>query len=240
MIGIESSQAVITLVIVSSNYLVRSGLQAVIEPRPHLRLIGEVASAIEAEDMVIRQRPHVLIIQMGLDVDIVNLVRKVKTSAPATKIIVLTDLEDQPRIREVLSAGIDGIVLNSQPPSAMLATIDYVGHVSLAAAENHTAVSRPEGNTMASSRIDHAGAMSPGSLEVVTKREREIVALIGEGLSNKDIAARLGISSITVRHHLTSIFDKLGVTTRQKLLLRAHQYKLVELSASASPITGDR
>lgn len=93
---------------------------------------------------------------------------------------------------------------------------------------------------MASSRIDHAGAMSPGSLEVVTKREREIVALIGEGLSNKDIAARLGISSITVRHHLTSIFDKLGVTTRQKLLLRAHQYKLVELSASASPITGDR
>jgi DNA-binding NarL/FixJ family response regulator len=70
----------------------------------------------------------------------------------------------------------------------------------------------------------------PGAL---TEREREVIRLIGQGLSNKDIADRLCISGITVRHHLTSIFDKLGVSTRQKLLIRAHQYGLVELTASA-------
>jgi DNA-binding NarL/FixJ family response regulator len=67
----------------------------------------------------------------------------------------------------------------------------------------------------------------------LTEREREVIVLIGQGLSNKDIADRLCISGITVRHHLTSIFDKLGVTTRQKLLIRAHQFGLVELTASA-------
>ena len=88
--------------------------------------------------------------------------------------------------------------------------------------------------------IDGTGATSPKCPDLVTKREREIVALVGEGLSNKDIAGRLGISSITVRHHLTSIFDKLGVATRQKLLIRAHQDKLVAPNAFASSISGDR
>ena len=60
-----------------------------------------------------------------------------------------------------------------------------------------------------------------------------MIVLIGQGLTNKDIANRLCISGITVRHHLTIIFDKLGVTSRQKLLIRAHHYGLVALTASA-------
>jgi DNA-binding NarL/FixJ family response regulator len=67
----------------------------------------------------------------------------------------------------------------------------------------------------------------------LTEREREVVRLISEGLSNKDIANRLCISSITVRHHLTSIFDKLGVSNRQKLLIRAHQNGLTRPPAMA-------
>ncbi|MGZ8384007.1 MAG: LuxR C-terminal-related transcriptional regulator [Nitrospira sp.] len=239
MIKFESSNAVTTLVIVSSDYLVRCGLQAVIHPRPHLRLIGEVASAMEAEDMVIRKRPHVLIIHMGPEVDTLNLVRRIKASVPTTKIIVLTDLEDKRRTREVLSAGIDGIVLNSQPPAAMLATIDYVAHCLVAEADPRYEMGRPDVNALADP-IDGTEPTSTKCPDLVTKREREIVALIGEGLSNKDIAGRLGITSITVRHHLTSIFDKLGVATRQKLLIRAHQYKLVAPSAFASSISGDR
>jgi DNA-binding NarL/FixJ family response regulator len=77
---------------------------------------------------------------------------------------------------------------------------------------------------------DRQSLQRSGSL---TEREREIIALIGQGLSNKDIADRLCISVITVRHHLTNIFDKLGVATRQKLLIRAHQYGLVDFSVPA-------
>ena len=63
----------------------------------------------------------------------------------------------------------------------------------------------------------------------LTSREREIIAVIGEGFSNKDIADRLCISETTVRHHLTSIFSKFDVSNRQKLLIAAHQYGVVEL-----------
>lgn len=62
----------------------------------------------------------------------------------------------------------------------------------------------------------------------MTPREREVIRLITQGLSNKDIADRLLISSITVRHHLTNIFDKVGVSNRQQLLIRAHQDGITE------------
>jgi DNA-binding NarL/FixJ family response regulator len=67
-------------------------------------------------------------------------------------------------------------------------------------------------------------------VDILTVREKEIIRLIGVGLKNKDIAKRLGISDITVRHHLTSIFCKLEVTDRQKLLILAHRYGLADLT----------
>ena len=67
----------------------------------------------------------------------------------------------------------------------------------------------------------------------LTLREREIIGLIGKGLSNKDIADRLCISDITVRHHLTNIYSKLDVSNRQKLLIFAHQYGLIEPTLSS-------
>lgn len=66
----------------------------------------------------------------------------------------------------------------------------------------------------------------------LTARERDIIRLLGQGLKNKDIANQLSISDITVRHHLTSIFCKLEVEDRQKLLILAHRYGLVELGLS--------
>ena len=65
----------------------------------------------------------------------------------------------------------------------------------------------------------------PAWPEALTEREREIIRLVGQGLSNKDIAYKLSISDSTVRHHMTSIFDKVGVPNRQKLLIHAHQFR---------------
>jgi DNA-binding NarL/FixJ family response regulator len=65
----------------------------------------------------------------------------------------------------------------------------------------------------------------PAWPEALTEREREVIRLVEEGLSNKDIAYRLSISDSTVRHHMTSIFDKVGVSNRQKLLIHAHHFR---------------
>jgi DNA-binding NarL/FixJ family response regulator len=86
-----------------------------------------------------------------------------------------------------------------------------------------------DGSAAATASKDPVSVKGSG---ILTKREREIIPLIGQGLSNREIGDRLCISTITVRHHLTSIFDKLGVASRNKLLIRAHQDGLVEVSES--------
>lgn len=234
MNGLEPSDTPITLAIVSKNYLVRLGLQGVINTQQHIRLIGEATSTLEAEELVARETPQALIIEMEPEIDIIELVRRVKTSAPTTRIILLSGIEDTHRTLGALSSGVDGIVLNVQPAVVLLATIGHVCRLRTWTEwhEPHE-TNQPErnGTTGGKDRAKPASSKYPDAS--LTEREQEIIALVGQALSNKDIADRLCISSITVRHHLTSIFDKLGVSSRQKLLLRAHQYGLMELRALA-------
>ncbi len=150
-----------------------------------------------------------------------------------SKIILLCGFEDKERTREAFLSGVDGIVLKVQPPAVLVAAIESLG---LAQTDPvNTPPTVPAVSTVtAPPSSSHVSVSYPVKWpSAFTEREREVIVLIGEGLSNKDIADRLCISGITVRHHLTSIFDKLGVTSRQKLLIRAHQYGLVEITASA-------
>ncbi len=231
MSGLERSNTPITAAIVSKNHLVHLGLQAVVKSQQHIRLIGAATSAVEAEELIAREKPQVIIIELEPEIDIMGLVRKMKTSVPTTKIVLLSGIEDKHRAWEALSSGVDGIVLSIQPPAALLAIIDYVCHGQAKTIPDElNGTGRLNGLALG---ISNAGPSSPRSSDALTKREREIIDLIGQGLSNKDIADHLCICSTTVRHHLTSIFDKLGVTSRQKLLIRAHQHGLVEFRTFA-------
>lgn len=226
MIGLEPGHAPITLAIVSTNQLVRLGLRAVIKAHAHLRLIGEATSVNGVEDIIARENPHMVLIEMTRDLDILEWVPKMKASVPTTKIIVLSGMEDTRYAWQALSSRIDGVVLSIQPPAALLATIHYVYH-----GQTKTMPPEPRGTGRMNGIACALTPTGPSPLkasDAVTKREREIIELVGQGLSNKDIAERLCICSTTVRHHLTSIFDKLGVTSRQQLLIRAHQQGLVE------------
>lgn len=232
MSGLHQSSAPISVAIVSHNHLVRIGLEAALTWQQHMRLIGEATSVREAETLVAREQPHVLIIETENDIDIQELVRLVKTSVPATRIILLSSIEDHPHNVGSVSSGIDGIVLTIQPAVVLLATINHVCCLTRAATvyESH-AQSRPA-QAVEIGRNDSAqgaSAKSPGAS--LTDREEEIILLVGQALSNKDIAQRLRISSITVRHHLTSIFGKFDVNSRQQLLLRAYEYGLLKLRA---------
>ncbi|HNP80360.1 MAG TPA: response regulator transcription factor [Nitrospira sp.] len=236
MIELEESRACITVAIVSANQLVRIGLQSVLRDRPQIQLVGIVASGREAEEVVAQHRPQVLLIEWQDARETLTLVQTVKVSVPSIKIIALSGMDSGMHIQAALSAGIHAFVLNIQPPEVMVATIEHVarGATGMAESSRTGRTVRPRAE-----EIGHAVSSSRAGMQDLTKREREVTTLIGEGLANKDIAGRLGISSITVRHHLTSIFDKLGIATRQKLLICAHQYGLVELKAPALPLSID-
>jgi len=235
MSGIEEGRATTVVAIVSSNYLLRLGLQKIVEDEKWIRLIGQSAHGTNLEDILSGEHPHIVILDTEIENAVPDMIRTIKTAAPEIKIILLAGFEEVDRTRQAFTYGIDGLVLKIQPSPVLIATIDYL-------ACSGAAVMIPIGQEtsqtrMAATRSIQASPIRPPNSpkwpDGLTEREREVVRLISEGLSNKDIADRLCISSITVRHHLTSIFDKLGVSNRQKLLIRAHQHGLVRPPALA-------
>jgi DNA-binding NarL/FixJ family response regulator len=231
MSEIKRRTAAITLALVSNNHLVRQGLQRIMETERHIRLIGQqAASGVKAEEVIAQEQPQVVIIEMEPEIDVNELIRKTKASVPNAKIILLSGVDDHKSSRQALTGAVDGIVLKVQPVAVLVAAIKSVcqspaGTVQL----EDDQIDHVQSNGM--STLNSTQALTLKWPAGLTERERAVIALIGQGLSNKEIATRLCVSDITVRHHLTSIFDKLGVTSRQMLLIRAHQYGLVELKA---------
>lgn len=222
----------IRIVIVSDNHLVQLGLQQILESVKCIRVVGQCIGGPKAEELVRREKPQVVIVDMEPEVDIIGLILKLKAIGQDSKIILLSGFADTERTRETFASGVDGIVLKVQPPAVLIAAIECLCPTPPMPTPEPTVT---DGLTVAEATLSSPATESyavkwPSAL---TERERAVIVLIGQGLTNKDIANRLCISGITVRHHLTSIFDKLGVTSRQKLLIRAHHYGLVALTASA-------
>ena len=176
-----------------------------------------------------------MIVDSEIESALPDIIRTIKEAVPAIKIILLAGMDESESIRQAFACGVEGLVLKIQPSPVLIATIDYLAHTgSPVTLPIECSTSRM--NRGLTSSLTALPLQSPAPTkwsEGLTERERDIVRLISEGLSNKDIADRLCISSITVRHHLTNIFDKLGVSNRQKRLIRAHQDGLVRPPALA-------
>ncbi len=207
-----------TIAILSHQCLVRMGVQKILESSATLPMImyphtGRTADLLRAEHC-----PDVFILDLETERDAVATLKHIRKSAPTSKIVLLCGLEDKNRTCEAFAAGVDGIILKVQPPAVVLAVIESL----YASAKPQLPVEQNGERRMdlfTKVEPDHSRPAWP---EALTEREREIIRLVGQGLSNKDIAHKLSISDSTVRHHMTSIFDKVGVPNRQKLLVHAH------------------
>ena len=235
MSRIVEVQTTTVVAIVTNNYLLRLGLQKIVDDEKWIRLVGQAAHAGNLDEILTNEQPHIVILDTEIGGAAPDLIQKIKRVAPRVKTILLSGFDDTDCTRQALASGVDGIVLKVQPSAVLIATINYL-------ADSGEEVVLPISNGQAPLKLSHTPAIPTAPLQTpaltkwsdgLTEREREVVRLISEGLSNKDIADRLCISSITVRHHLTSIFDKLGVSNRQKLLIRAHQQGLVGSPALA-------
>ena len=227
----------IKVLIVSDSHLVRSGLRKILEHDNHIPIIAEIGFDRVGADIVLDNHTDLVLFDLdprGNDIfaAIVNL-RKVFEDAP---ILILADFTDYELARRALSLGAHGVALKIQPPAVLIAAIH-----SLCPPRHSEVISEPVASDTSKMKIKNILKSDISHLESIrkigrlTNREREIIRLVGLGLKNKDIATRLSISDITVRHHLTSIFRKLEVPDRQNLLILAHRFGLVELAFSAEP-----
>ncbi len=222
----------IKVVIVSSNTFLRVGLHRTFDAHPGIEVVGESHAGSSARDLVEQTRPDLIVIDLDHDTKQIDIVTMFRQSVPHARVVVLAGWADMELGRQALEAGADVIMMKCQPASILLAILESM-------ARNHTTL--PSATPVLTFKADIGEKPSNGKVmpvpaprtDSLTDRERSVVALVGQGLSNRDIGERLCISETTVRHHLTSIFDKLGVSNRQKLLLLAHRCGLTEVTASA-------
>lgn len=222
----------IKALILSDNHITRSGLRRILESHSNFQVLGEgsVGSTNIVESLV-RQHPEVILLDLDPNgVDALGFLRNLEKLTRSSAVIILSDLGNDELVRKALALGAAGIVLKLQPPSALIAIIQSLNNSARQAVEENGSGK----HAVAVTGLETAGRASQksGRISSLTAREREIIRLIASGLKNKEVATRLRISDITVRHHLTSIFNKLEVSDRQKLLILAHEHGLVELALS--------
>lgn len=215
---------VATVALISNQYLVQLGIERVIEAVPHINLVGHTDSEVMAEALLTRTRPQLVLLDMESDFDSTALVHLIRRTAVDSKIVALCGLGSGYRGRDPILSQVDAIVLTVQPPVVLIAIIHSLCHT--VEPQNRLSEVSPRKGATAEVPPVPFEANWP---DILTVREREVVEAVAQGLPNKTIADRLCISTITVRHHLTAIFDKLGVNDRQNLLIHAYRCGFVAL-----------
>jgi two-component system nitrate/nitrite response regulator NarL len=216
----------IRVLLVDGHALVRAALRLLIDNHFGLQVVGEAANRGEALTNAAEKQPDVIVLDLKLGGEnVLDFLPELLTVAVTARVLVLTEVHDPETHHRAVELGAVGLVLKEQAADVLLRAIEKVhaGEVWL-------------GRTMVAGVLNHLTRRSPAPLGsdenkivTLTVREREIITLLGEGLKNSQIAKRLFVSETTVRHHLTSIFSKLGVHDRLQLVIYAYRHGLVAI-----------
>ncbi len=209
---------VIAIAVIEDNRLVREGITALLNQVPDLKVVAGAASGNLA--LLNEVRPHVVLLDLGLrNGDSLRVAEKVRRDFPESGVIVMDLLPVHEDIMEFVHLGVSGFIMKDATLEDLVRTIRSV-------AEGAN-VLPPQMTSTLFSQIARAAVASGRSeaLDAVrmTKRERQVINLISEGLGNKQIAARLHISIHTVKSHVRNIMEKLALHTRLQIAAFAHR-----------------
>ena len=218
----------IDVLVVDDHALMRTGLSGLIAAAGDMRVVGTAADGAEAVEQVARLAPHVVLMDLSMPVlDGVGATRRIVEEHPDVEVLVLTSFSDQQRVMEALDAGAGGYVLKDTEPADLLAAIRST-------ARGHSPLDPRVARTVLHAR------RGPARAAELTEWEQEVLALVGRGLANKQIARRLGIRESTVKAHLTSVFQRIGVRDRTSAALWARTHLPEAPDAPARPPAGSR
>jgi DNA-binding NarL/FixJ family response regulator len=214
---------VIRVLLADDQVLFRAGLRVLIDAEPDLEVVGEAATGREAVDGARRTRPDVLLMDIRMpDTDGLAATRQVTEALDGVRVLVLTTFEIEEYVFQALRSGAAGFIGKGTEPGELLAAIRtvYRGDALLSPAATKSLIAR------FLTRPDREVA-KPERLSVLTAREREVLALVAEGLSNDEIAGHLVLSTHTAKTHVNRAMTKLGVRDRAQLVVIAYETGLV-------------
>jgi len=216
----------IRVLIVCHQPIARAGLRLLIESRSGLVVVGEAGVPSDAVGLAASHQPDIILIDLtNHSVNNFDYLPSLLEAAKGSRVLVLAEVQDKELHHLAVRLGATGIVFKDRAPDTLIRAIEKV----------HTGEAWIDRSTVAAvltemSRGDGAKKPSPAQedMRLLTQREREVITLVSLGLRNKQIAERLFISDITVRHHLTSAFSKLGVGDRFELMIYAYRHGLAD------------
>lgn len=203
----------VRLLVCDDHAVVRAGLLALLGSEPDIEVVGESGSGEDAVAMAAKLKPDVVLmdLQLGDGIDGVEAIRRIAPTG--IHVLVLTTYDTDADITRAIDAGATGYLLKAERPEELFAAIR-------AAAAGRTTLSPPVANRVMSQMRGAASAR-------LTQRETDILALLAEGIGNRDIARTLFISEATVKTHLSRIYTKLGVDTRSGAVAVANERRLL-------------
>jgi len=207
--------------VVDDHAVIRAGLQMLIEQERTMTVVAVARNRAETLERAATEQPDIIVLDLLLgDEDGLTLLPELRETTPNARVIVLTGFKDSEMHRAALHQGAMGIVLKEHALELLFKAIKKVH-------EGEVWIDRLTIGTMLQ-ELNKPVQASPEKAQIdsLTPREREVIALVGEGLKNKQIGERLFISDTTVTHHLTSVFSKLGVKDRLELMLYAYRHGL--------------
>jgi DNA-binding NarL/FixJ family response regulator len=212
----------IRLLLIEDNRLLREGIASLIKEHDDIRVVAGLGT----NEYILRRirsfKPHILLLDLGLpSQNSLQLVKAVKTNSPATRVIVMDLIPAQADVLEFVQAGVSGFILKDATIDDFLKTIRLV-------AQGAKVLPSILTGSLFSQIVEHAvtGARGPSSklMESVrmTKRERQVIDLISDGMTNKEIAQKLNLSPYTVKSHVHNVLEKLALHTRVQIAKYAH------------------
>jgi DNA-binding NarL/FixJ family response regulator len=203
------------VVLVDDHHILRVSLARLLDAEPDMEVVGTAGDGAAAVDVVVREHPDVVLMDLSMPgMDGVEATRRILEAGSDAKVVVLTSFSDRGRILEALDAGAIGYLLKDAEPEELLRGVR-------AAARGDWPID-PRAARLLLGDDGHRKSTTPR----LSARERQVLALVAEGLPNKVIARRLDISERTVKAHLTRIFEQLGVRDRTQAALWAQRHEL--------------
>lgn len=201
----------ITVLVADDHRLVRSGLVRLIDSTDGMKVVGEASDGAQAVEIATAARPDVVLMDLSMPVlDGVHATRELARTLPDTKVVVLTSFGDRQQVSDAILAGAIGYLLKDCAPEELLAAVR-------AAAAGHVPLDPRVAGVLLPGRNDEPAPL-------LSEREQEVLRLAAQGLANKQIGRRLGISDSTVKVHLGNIYRRIGVTDRTSAAMWARDH----------------
>jgi DNA-binding NarL/FixJ family response regulator len=213
--------APIRVLIVDDHSVVRMGLRMFFDLQADIEVVGEAADGSEGVAMARRLEPDVVLMDLLMpNMDGITAIGRIKAERPETEIVTMTSFIEEEKVTSALEAGASGYVLKDAEAEEVAAAVRaaFAGEVHL-----DPAVAR-----LLAQRMRTRKSPDEGLAEPLTEREKDVLRLLGQGMSNKEIGATLFITERTARTYVSNILGKLGLASRTQAALYAVEHKLVD------------